>query len=158
MLEEEKVKGGKGYGYFDGSDRPKSGVKGFKDEWIEWRTVALVWGEDEQSENHGRKTSERLFHTTFLPLTLTHQMVLFGDSIVSIVNCKEGICMTLSNVRLKKWSHSTNWNSKHVETWIVVFKFRECLCYYAYWRYKVRDKSSVKSKKRMKKAVTDQVE
>lgn len=32
MLEEEKVKGGKGYGYFDGSHRPKSGVKGFKNE------------------------------------------------------------------------------------------------------------------------------
>lgn len=71
MLEEEKVKGGKGYGYFDGTHRPKSGVEGFKNEWLEWRAVALVWGEDEQSENHGRETSKRLFHPTFLPLTLT---------------------------------------------------------------------------------------
>lgn len=72
MLEEEKVEGGRRDGDFDGTHRPKSGVQGFENEWLEWRAVALVWREDEQSKSHGWETSKR-FHSTFLPCTLTHK-------------------------------------------------------------------------------------
>lgn len=45
--EEDEYRGGNGD--IDGINRFESGIKSIENEWYEWREVALVWREDEQS-------------------------------------------------------------------------------------------------------------
>ena len=71
MHKEKKTEGGERDGDIDGSNWPKSSVKGVENEWSKWRTIALVRREDEQSEDFARGTPKR-FLNTFFPSTLTH--------------------------------------------------------------------------------------
>lgn len=70
LEEEEEAKVRTRDGDIDGSHRPKNCVEGFENEWPKRRTIALVWREDEQSEDYGWQASKR-FHPTFLPCPLT---------------------------------------------------------------------------------------
>lgn len=56
MHKEKKSEGGERDGHIDGSDWPESGVEGFENDWSNWTTIALVWREDEQSQDFRRPT------------------------------------------------------------------------------------------------------
>lgn len=49
MLEKKEIKRGGRDGNTYGSNRFESGIKGFENERLKWRTNALVWRKNEQS-------------------------------------------------------------------------------------------------------------